>query len=184
MDTLSSEKARGAERCGTTNRMEEEEGASIRLPKIRVQRPFAHKQLDATKVTAHLLSRMPSLHGLRRQRGQKCIASLPYQPSCRPEAGPACAQVFGSWNRPGGPSVQEAETHYAVSPSTPLLSTAIDDNSLICGTFRAEPPDLRLCNRPQRPQTRRPRADLYFNPFRLNGTNFSTLVLCQLSSSA
>ena len=28
---------------------------------------------------------------------------------------------------------QETESHYVVSPSTPLLSTAIDENSLICG---------------------------------------------------
>ena len=30
-------------------------------------------------------------------------------------------------------TVQESETQFAVSPSTPLLSTAIDENSLICG---------------------------------------------------
>jgi hypothetical protein len=107
-----------------------EEGPSTNLPKIRVSgsrgNSFANKHLSSAKVDSlfegcnkkdTLAKLLAGLHSARLAEGT--------------------FEVFSNSYRMYLPSipliVQESETQFAVSPSTPLLSTAIDENSLICG---------------------------------------------------
>lgn len=107
-----------------------EEGTSSNLPRIRVNSNFTNKHLSTAKVGPQLHTEFCSRAQETKELREKPLVYVVLQvvTGCEVYESTKVSAV-----QPAILGAQETESHYVVSPSTPLLSTAIDENSLICG---------------------------------------------------